>query len=103
MLHAVINSTCSCQGQNLNNRKYVKTNMPFMFYCVFFVRMFLLLFFHFFLGGGGPIAIKIKMTSLNMTIIIVMKRRFNFQKNVQLKLILYDIRKAVPKVIETLI
>lgn len=42
------------------------------------------------------------MTSLNMTIIIVMKRRFNFQKNVQLKLILYDIRKAVPKVIETL-
>lgn len=31
-----------------------------------------------------------------------MKRRFNFQKNVQLKLILYDIRKAVPKVIETL-
>lgn len=50
-----------------------------------------------------PIAIKIKMTSLNMTIIIVMKRRFNFQKNVQLKLILYDIRKAVPKVIETLI
>lgn len=43
------------------------------------------------------------MTSLNMTIIIVMKRRFNFQKNVQLKLILYDIRKAVPKVIETVI
>lgn len=43
------------------------------------------------------------MTSLNMTIIIVMKRRFNFQKNVQLELILYDIRKAVPKVIETLI
>lgn len=43
------------------------------------------------------------MTSLNMTIIIVMKRGFNFQKNVQLKLILYDIRKAVPKVIETLI
>lgn len=27
--------------------------MPFMFYCVFFVRMFLLLFFHFFWGGGS--------------------------------------------------
>lgn len=71
-----------------------------MFFCENVFASFLSFFF---LGGGGPIAIKIKITSLNMTIIIVMKRRFNFQKNVQLKLILYDIRKAVPKVIETLI
>lgn len=70
--------------------------------CFFCENVFASFLSYFFFGGGGPIAIKIKMTSLNMTIIIVMKRRFNFQKNVQLKLILYDIRKAVPKVIETL-
>lgn len=70
---------------------------------MFFCENVFASFLSFFFGGGVPIAIKIKMTSLNMTIIIVMKRRFNFQKNVQLKLILYNIRKAVPKVIETLI
>lgn len=58
----------------------------------FFVRMFLLIFFHFFLGGGGGSNCnKNQNDKLKYDNYYRLKRRFNFQKNVKLKLILYDI------------